>query len=96
MTIDPPRLAWRLPAATAGADAERTDHELASIEGTATLVRGRQLVVACDIRGLRSGEPATLTVTPVREDGTIATIWQKVKVAGHAETVLEAARKLAA
>lgn len=32
----------------------------------------------------------------IREDGTIATIWQKVKVAGHAETVLEAARKLAA
>jgi hypothetical protein len=79
VTIDPPRLAWRLPAATAGADGERMDHELASIEGTATLVRGRQLVVACDIRGLRSGEPATLTVTPVREDGTVdpaAVPWQ--------------------
>ncbi|ARM12554.1 MULTISPECIES: peroxiredoxin [Rhizobium] len=32
----------------------------------------------------------------IRHDGTIATIWQKVKVQGHAETVLEAVRNLAA
>lgn len=32
----------------------------------------------------------------IRKDGTIATIWQKVKVQGHAETVLEAVRNLAA
>ncbi|EJJ25078.1 peroxiredoxin [Rhizobium sp. CF142] len=32
----------------------------------------------------------------IRKDGTIATIWQKVKVAGHAETVLAAVRNLAA
>jgi peroxiredoxin Q/BCP len=32
----------------------------------------------------------------VRPDGTIATIWQKVKVAGHAEDVLRAVRNLAA
>jgi peroxiredoxin Q/BCP len=32
----------------------------------------------------------------IRQDGTIATIWQKVKVQGHAETVLEAVRNLAA
>ena len=32
----------------------------------------------------------------IRKDGIIATIWQKVKVQGHAETVLEAVRNLAA
>lgn len=32
----------------------------------------------------------------VRPDGTIATIWQKVKVAGHAEEVLKAVRNLVA
>ncbi|MGO7917388.1 hypothetical protein ACC702_39175, partial [Rhizobium ruizarguesonis] len=32
----------------------------------------------------------------IRQDGTIANIWQKVKVQGHAETVLEAVRNLAA
>lgn len=31
----------------------------------------------------------------IRPDGTIATIWQKVKVAGHAETVLTAVKNLA-
>jgi peroxiredoxin Q/BCP len=30
----------------------------------------------------------------VREDGTIGTIWQKVKVPGHAETVLAAVQNL--
>ena len=32
----------------------------------------------------------------IRSDGTIATIWQKVKVPGHAETVLQAVRNLVA
>jgi len=32
----------------------------------------------------------------IRADGTIATIWQKVKVSGHAEAVLKAVRDLAA
>ena len=32
----------------------------------------------------------------IRADGTIATIWQKVKVPGHAEAVLQAVRNLAA
>lgn len=32
----------------------------------------------------------------IRADGTIATIWQKVKVPGHAEDVLKAVRNLAA
>ncbi|RUM25526.1 peroxiredoxin [Rhizobium vallis] len=32
----------------------------------------------------------------IRRDGIIATIWQKVKVQGHAETVLQAVRNLAA
>jgi peroxiredoxin Q/BCP len=32
----------------------------------------------------------------IGEDGTIATIWQKVKVPGHAEDVLESVRELTA
>lgn len=32
----------------------------------------------------------------IGEDGTVATIWQKVKVPGHAEDVLESARELTA
>ncbi|KRB60158.1 bacterioferritin [Rhizobium sp. Root708] len=34
------------------------------------------------------------TTLLIRPDGTIATIWQKVKVAGHAEAVLVAAQNL--
>jgi peroxiredoxin Q/BCP len=30
----------------------------------------------------------------IRPDGTVGTIWQKVKVQGHAEAVLLAAQKL--
>jgi peroxiredoxin Q/BCP len=30
----------------------------------------------------------------IRGDGTVGTIWQKVKVAGHAEAVLAAAQNL--
>ena len=36
-------------------------------------------------------ERTTVLVAP---DGTIAEIWNKVKVAGHAQAVLEAAKKL--
>ena len=38
--------------------------------GSATLVRGRQLVLAAAVRGLRGGEQPVVHVVPVKDDGS--------------------------
>ena len=69
--IEPPRLAWRMPAEQGPLD-EALDRRRVAIEaGSATLVRGRQLVVAADIRGLRRDEKPVVVVAPLRGDGGV-------------------------
>lgn len=77
--IEPPRLAWRMPAEQGPLD-EALDRRRISVEaGSATLVRGRQLVVAADIRGLRRDEKPVVVVAPLRGDGGVdagASAWR--------------------
>ncbi|MEI8370516.1 MAG: hypothetical protein WCJ31_18980, partial [Planctomycetia bacterium] len=72
--VDPPRLHWRMPGAGvvdpqfvgAGPEAQ----EVVVDRGSATLVRGRQLVLAAAVRGLRGGEQPVVHVVPVKDDGS--------------------------
>jgi hypothetical protein len=87
--IEQPRLSWRMPgedpAAPGAADAGRV---LPVAEGTATLVRGRQLAVAAEIRGLRRDERPVLFVTPLRDDGGVdaaAAPWQAEMTRGGSD-----------
>ena len=65
--IAAPALAWRMPGAAEVGDA---DHRaIALVNGTGTLIRGRQVVVASEVRGLAGEEQPTLVVTPIGEDG---------------------------
>jgi hypothetical protein len=101
--IDAPRLAWRMPGEErlqgGAADESRSVHVSG---GTATLVRGRQLVVAAAIRGLRRDERPLLLVTPLREDGGVdagAAPWQaemtpNATAGGHVATLPDQARGL--
>jgi hypothetical protein len=76
--VEPPRLRWRTPgeqqadggeAAGKGAnDAART---LPVIDGTATLVRGRQLLVSTAIRGLARNDKPSIVVTPLTDSGEV-------------------------
>ena len=69
--IEVPRLAWRMPAEQ-GQAADALDRRSLAIEaGSTSLVRGRQLVVAADIRGLRRGERPEVVVAPLRADGSV-------------------------
>jgi len=71
--IEPPQLAWRMPAEQGPLD-EAIDRRRIAVEaGSATLVRGRQLVVAADIRGLRRDEKPVVVVAPLRGDGAVDT-----------------------
>jgi len=78
--IDVPRLAWRMPGEEpppGGMEDESRSVHVAG--GAATVVRGRQLVVAAGIHGLRRDERPVLLVTPLREDGGVdaaAAPWQ--------------------
>ncbi|NDC54477.1 MAG: hypothetical protein EBZ74_09370 [Planctomycetia bacterium] len=69
--IEPPRLAWRMPAEQGAADDALERRRLVVDGDTATLVRGRQLVVAADIRGLRGGEKPHVGVVSLRADGGV-------------------------
>jgi hypothetical protein len=69
VSIQPVELSWRMP----GEQLRRSDDDGGAPErrrlvvesGAATLVRGRQLVVSADIRGLRRDEQPIVTVAPV-------------------------------
>jgi hypothetical protein len=86
VSIEPPRLGWRMPgeaaavagAAAGGGDAE--DNRSVRVDaGRATLVRGRQLVVNSVIHGLRRDERPMIVVTPLLDSGAIdgaATPWR--------------------
>ncbi|MEI6637252.1 MAG: hypothetical protein WCO99_11855, partial [Planctomycetota bacterium] len=65
--IAAPALAWRMPGAAEVGDAD--NRAIALVNGTGTLIRGRQVVVASDVRGLAGEEKPTLVVTPIGEDG---------------------------
>jgi hypothetical protein len=69
--IEPPRLAWRMPAEQGPLDEALDRRRIAVEAGSATLVRGRQLVVAADIRGLRRDEKPVVVVAPLRGDGAV-------------------------
>jgi hypothetical protein len=76
-----PRLHWRLPGddRDPGVPGALEGQRLAVEAGTATLVRGRQLALATDIRGLRRDERPTVQIMPIRDDGSIdpaAAPWQ--------------------
>ncbi len=66
--IAAPALAWRMPGAAEVGDAD--NRAIALVNGTGTLIRGRQVVVASEVRGLAGEEKPTLVVTPIGEDGT--------------------------
>ena len=99
--VDPPRLHWRMPGAGvvdpqfvgAGPEAQ----EVVVERGSATLVRGRQLVLAAAVRGLRGGEQPVVHVVPVKDDGShdpAGTPWRIDMVRGAGEG--EAARSFTA
>jgi len=67
--ITPPTLSWSVPGGPVTVDQERA---VAVVHGVATLIRGRQLVVASDISGLAGEEKPALLVTPVGDDGLAA------------------------
>ena len=69
--IEPPQLAWRMPAEQGPLDEALDRRRIAVEAGSATLVRGRQLVVAADIRGLRRDEKPVVVVAPLRGDGAV-------------------------
>jgi len=71
--IEPPQLAWRMPAEQGPLDEALDRRRIAVEAGSATLVRGRQLVVAADIRGLRRDEKPVVVVAPLRGDGAVDT-----------------------
>ena len=68
--IEPPLLAWRQPGAGAAVEDDPA-RRLERSGGAATLVRGRQLVVTSEIRGLAAGERPVVVATTARDDGTI-------------------------
>jgi len=64
--ISPPTLSWSLPGGASAA----ADRSLPVVNGVATLVRGRQLVVSSEIDGLSGDEKPTLLVAPVADDAS--------------------------
>jgi hypothetical protein len=68
--IESPLLAWRQPGAGAAVEDDPA-RRLEQAGGSATLVRGRQLVITSGIRGLADGERAVVVVTTARDDGGV-------------------------
>jgi hypothetical protein len=97
VSIQPLELAWRMPGEQSGrgdANADGPERRRLAIEsGAATLVRGRQLVVSADIRGLRRDEEPIVTVTPLAAGGAIdrgSASWQAKMDRGEAVAGLRA------
>jgi hypothetical protein len=80
--IAPLQLSWRVPGADRnGIDDVPEGHAIEVRGASATIVRGRQLLVATDFRGLRDHEQPTISVRPLRDDGSVdatAQPWQVV------------------
>jgi hypothetical protein len=76
--IGTPQCSWRQP----GEDGRVADDPLRRLDieaGAVTLVRGRQLVVTTEIRGLAADERPVVLATPLRDDGAAppqATPWR--------------------
>ena len=83
--ISTPSLAWRMPGGSSAADAE---HALPVVAGAATLVRGRQVTLSSEIRGLAAGERPVVTATPIRDAGgnSASAAWTVPMVQGAAGT----------
>ena len=89
--VGPPRLAWRMPEESDDApDDDEFDRRGVPIDaGRATHVRGRQLVVAAEIRGLGRDERPMVGVAPLRADGGVdhaAPAWKVEMVRGASAT----------
>jgi len=76
--IDRPTLVWRQPGAPPADDAK---HRVDVVNGVATHVRGRQLVVGVKVDGLAKGEKPVALATP-RRDGVVGQPWQVPLAAG--------------
>jgi hypothetical protein len=97
VAIQTRELSWRMPGERAGGDdggADGPDRRRLAVEsGVVTLVRGRQLVVSADIRGLRRDEEPIVTVTPLAANGGIergSASWQAKMDRGEAVAGLRA------
>ncbi|MFM8539060.1 MAG: hypothetical protein ACKOES_13490, partial [Planctomycetaceae bacterium] len=82
VSIEPPRLAWRRPGEPP-AEADHPTRALAVVKDVATVVRGRQVVVATAIRGLRGDERATLRVLRIGDDDRG---WSTVMTSGRGDS----------
>ena len=67
--IAPPTLSWTVPG---GPEIGGQERAITVVNGVATLVRGRQLVVSSEITGLSGEEKPELVVTPVADDASAA------------------------
>ena len=80
--IAPVQLSWRVPGDDRDLSGAVPEGHAIEVRGaTATIVRGRQLLITTDIRGLRDHEQPTITVRPLRDDGAVdaaAKPWQMV------------------
>ena len=80
--IAPLQLSWRVPGDERDLSGDVPEGQAVEVRGaTATMVRGRQLVVATEIRGLRDHEQPTIAVRELRDDGAVdpaAKPWQMV------------------
>ena len=80
--IAPVQLSWRVPGDDRDLSGAVPEGHAIEVRGaTATIVRGRQLLITTDIRGLLDHEQPTITVRPLRDDGAVdaaAKPWQMV------------------
>ena len=86
--IESPRLHWRMPGGAPVDDGFNEAQRMEVDRGTATLVRGRQLVLSSGIRGLARGEKPVVHVVPLADGGSVdasAAPWTVEMTRGAAE-----------